>query len=293
MLVGWALLSVVQRSSPSSAARCAPPVQQEGSRPPRQVEKLRSLGRIETPAAQPAPHPRADHAPAAGNRAYARARREARAAAQEQQRSLAEWASASGRSGRGGASPVDMAPVELHAPEVVAGGGGESGASKLEAADGGAGGAGGPLAPEVVSGGASGVLGFSCGRACRAAEEAAALGLGAAFVCATLLSRAGYVAIDHSKVEKDLVSLLDHNKGARPPSAAARLSLPARPCPPRPRPPAASVHPAPAAPPLADGRIDRDDYAFALRRVASALGGHGVSSSAGFAAGFVLGFMGH
>ena len=51
--------------------------------------------------------------------------------------------------------------------------------------------------------------------------------------------------------------------------------------------------PLPAAPPLADGRIDRDDYAFALRRVASALGGHGVSSSAGFAAGFVLGFMGH
>mmetsp|Transcript_5236 Transcript_5236/g.16803 ORF Transcript_5236/g.16803 Transcript_5236/m.16803 type:complete len:253 (+) Transcript_5236:56-814(+) len=250
-----ALLAVVQRSSPSSAARCAPPVQQEGSWPPRQVEKLRSLGRIEMPAAQPAPHPtRANHVPAAGNRAYARARREARAAAQEQQRSFAEWASASGRSGRRGASPVDMAPAELHAPEVVAGGGGESGASKLEAADGGAGGAGGPLAPEIVSGGASGVLGFSCGRACRAAEEAAALGLGAAFVCATLLSRAGYVAIDHSKVEKDLVSLLDHNK---------------------------------------DGRIDRDDYAFALRRVASALGGHGVSSSAGFAAGFVLGFMGH
>ena len=39
--------------------------------------------------------------------------------------------------------------------------------------------------------------------------DAAAFGLGAAFVFVSLLSRAGYVTINYEKVERDLLSLLD------------------------------------------------------------------------------------
>ena len=75
------------------------------------------------------------------------------------------------------------------------------------------------ITPELASGGASGVLGFCSGKACRAFGDAAALGLGATFVFISLLSRAGYLTINYNKVERDLFSLLDTNKGApRPPT---------------------------------------------------------------------------
>ena len=70
------------------------------------------------------------------------------------------------------------------------------------------------LTPELASGGVSGVLGFCSGKACRAFGDAAALSLGATFVFITLLSRAGYLTINYAKVERDLFSLLDTNKGA-------------------------------------------------------------------------------
>ena len=60
----------------------------------------------------------------------------------------------------------------------------------------------------------SSVLGFCSGKACRVFGDAAAFGLGASFIFAVLLSRAGYVNINYAKVERDLLSLLDLNKGA-------------------------------------------------------------------------------
>ena len=69
-------------------------------------------------------------------------------------------------------------------------------------------GGGESITPEVVSGGVSGVLGFCSGKACHVVGDAAAFGLGAAFVFVSLLSRAGYVTINYSKVERDLLALL-------------------------------------------------------------------------------------
>ena len=70
------------------------------------------------------------------------------------------------------------------------------------------------LPSDLASGGVSSVLGFCSGKACRVFGDAAAFGLGASFVFAALLSRAGYVNINYNKVERDLLSLLDLNKGA-------------------------------------------------------------------------------
>ena len=70
------------------------------------------------------------------------------------------------------------------------------------------------LPTDLASGGVSSVLGFCSGKACRVFGDAAAFGLGASFVFAALLSRAGYVNINYNKVERDLLSLLDLNKGA-------------------------------------------------------------------------------
>ena len=66
-----------------------------------------------------------------------------------------------------------------------------------------------------------------------------------------MLSKAGYVSINYTKVEKDLLGLLDLNK---------------------------------------DGRLDQADYAFASQKAVALLANNGVSSTAGFAAGFALGF---
>ena len=69
------------------------------------------------------------------------------------------------------------------------------------------------FSPGLASSGVSGVLGFCSGKVCRVAGDAAALGLGAAFVFVSLLSKAGYVTINYDKVERDLLTLLDLNKG--------------------------------------------------------------------------------
>ena len=95
---------------------------------------------------------------AAQNRAYMRAKQEARAAANREQKSLEEWTTATER--------------EAVLPQTIA--------------------------PEVASGGVSALLGFCSGKACRVVSDAAALGLGAAFVFVTLLSRAGYVTINYT-----------------------------------------------------------------------------------------------
>jgi uncharacterized membrane protein (Fun14 family) len=117
----------------------------------------------------------------ARNSAYIRAKQGARAAAYREQQAIQEWTVTTER---------ESAPLDV-------------------------------VAPEVTSGGVSGVLGFCSGKACRVASDAAALGVGAAFVFVTLLSRAGYVTINYTKVERDLLSLLDLNQGepvhSRPP----------------------------------------------------------------------------
>ena len=69
-----------------------------------------------------------------------------------------------------------------------------------------------PFAPELATSGVSGVLGFCSGKACRFVGDAAALTLGFAFVFISLLSKGGYVEINYTKVERDLLSLLDLNK---------------------------------------------------------------------------------
>ena len=89
-------------------------------------------------------------------------------------------------------------------------------------------------------------MGFCSGKACRFVGDAAALTLGFAFVFISLLSKAGYVEINYTKVERDLLSLLDLNK---------------------------------------DGLVDRAEYEFASKRLVSLLVDHGISSTAGFAAG--------
>ena len=66
--------------------------------------------------------------------------------------------------------------------------------------------------------------------------------LGFAFVFISLLSKAGYVEINYTKVERDLLSLLDLNK---------------------------------------DGLVDRAEYEFASKRLVSLLVDHGISSTAG------------
>ena len=137
------------------------------------------------------------------------------------------------------------------------------------------------LPTDLASGGVSSVLGFCSGKACRVFGDAAAFGLGASFVFAALLSRAGYVNINYNKVERDLLSLLDLNKGALAqrsnPYTAPRTTLTSlcvRPL---------SRH--------ADGRIDQADYTLAVKRAVSLLADRGISSTAGFATGFVLGFV--
>eukprot|EP00966_Prymnesium_polylepis_P015224 352052-Prymnesium_polylepis.1 len=100
---------------------------------------------------------------ATNNQAYESAKQKARDAAYEEQRALEEWRTAAN-------SARDQ---EDTLPEA--------------------------FAPEVASGGVSGVLGFCSGRACRAVGEAAALSLGATFVFVSLLSRAGYVTIHYTK----------------------------------------------------------------------------------------------
>ena len=153
------------------------------------------------------------------NSAYERARREARSAAFTERRALDEWSVSKVTSGpsRGGAAISE------------------------------------PFAPELATSGVSGVLGFCSGKACRFVGDAAALTLGFAFVFISLLSKAGYVEINYTKVERDLLSLLDLNK---------------------------------------DGLVDRAEYEFASKRLVSLLVDHGISSTAGFAAGFALGFLG-
>ena len=127
----------------------------------------------------------------------------------------------------GGASDVVSARSQADAYVARAGvfGAGQPAASELEKAP------AESITPELASGGVSGVLGFCSGKACRAFGDAAALGLGATFVFITLLSRAGYLTINYAKVEGDLFSLLNTNKGAprppaRPPARPARRSTP-------------------------------------------------------------------
>ena len=113
------------------------------------------------------------------SQAYERAKQEARAAALAEERALEAWTAAKYAEG---VRTGDAAGGESITPEVVR--------------------------PEVVSGGVSGALGFCSGKACRVLGDAAAFGLGAAFVFVSLLSRAGYVTINYSKVERDLLSVL-------------------------------------------------------------------------------------
>ena len=110
-----------------------------------------------------------------------------------------------------------------------------------------------PITELAPAAGVGGVLGYCSGKATKAAGEAAALAFGAAFIFVSLLSKAGYVTINYTKVERDLLNLLDFNK---------------------------------------DGKLDQADYVFASKKMVDLLAGHGVSSSAGFAAGFVVGLQG-
>ena len=147
----------------------------------------------------------------ANNQAFARARQVAHEAEAKEQDSREEWSSDTERPAP---LPESFVPQERSsfAPQE------RSSEAAREAPP------PAPFAPEATSVGVSGVLGMCSGKALRVASDAAALGLGAAFVFVSLLSRAGYVTINYTKVERDLLSVLDQNKGASPPRKPTRLT---------------------------------------------------------------------
>ena len=59
--------------------------------------------------------------------------------------------------------------------------------------------------PEVFgTGGATAVLGFCTGRACRAAGDAAAVGVGGTVVLLAGLAKTGFISVDFPKIEKQV-----------------------------------------------------------------------------------------
>jgi len=99
--------------------------------------------------------------------------------------------------------------------------------------------------------GIGGILGYCSGKAARTAADGVAVAVGAATVCAALLTQAGYITVNYKKVEHDLTKLLDFNK---------------------------------------DGKVDDKDYVFASERLLKLMTDNGLGSGAGFAAGFYTGF---
>mmetsp|Transcript_30397 Transcript_30397/g.81745 ORF Transcript_30397/g.81745 Transcript_30397/m.81745 type:complete len:165 (+) Transcript_30397:35-529(+) len=97
----------------------------------------------------------------------------------------------------------------------------------------------------------SGVLGYCSGKAARAVTSGVSVGVGIAFVALTILSKAGYVTINYTKLERDILSIADFNK---------------------------------------DGKLDAVDYQFATQKFVHLLTDHGLSSATGFAAGFAAGY---
>lgn len=67
--------------------------------------------------------------------------------------------------------------------------------------------------------GATALAGFCAGRACRAAGDTAAVGIGGVVVLLGGLTRAGYITVDVPKIEKQVCSLLATS--SRPHSDAA------------------------------------------------------------------------
>jgi len=112
--------------------------------------------------------------------------------------------------------------------------------------------------PEGLSalGGATtvgGIAGYCSGKAALAATQAVSVAVGAAVAFVALLNKFGYVTVNYTKVEKDLVKLLDLNK---------------------------------------DGKVDADDYQFVSAKFVKMMKDNGLGSGAGFAAGFAAGFSG-
>eukprot|EP00320_Phaeocystis_rex_P020390 CAMPEP_0119058380 /NCGR_PEP_ID=MMETSP1178-20130426/2732_1 /TAXON_ID=33656 /ORGANISM="unid sp, Strain CCMP2000" /LENGTH=153 /DNA_ID=CAMNT_0007039313 /DNA_START=44 /DNA_END=505 /DNA_ORIENTATION=- len=106
--------------------------------------------------------------------------------------------------------------------------------------------------PEVCGTGATtALLGFCTGRACRAAGDAAAVGVGGTIVLLGGLAKAGFITIDFPKIEKQVLTMLDMNK---------------------------------------DGKLDESDYKFVSQRALTVLEDNGMVASGAFIAGFAYGF---
>lgn len=97
----------------------------------------------------------------------------------------------------------------------------------------------------------SGILGYCSGKAARAVTGGVSLGVGIAFIALSILSKAGFISINYTELERYILSLADFNK---------------------------------------DGKLDRDDYTFASQKLVHLLTDHGLSSVSGFAAGFAAGY---
>jgi len=96
-----------------------------------------------------------------------------------------------------------------------------------------------------------GLLGYCTGKAARSASNAAAVSVGACIALLGALNSRGYLTMNYTKMERDLMSLLDLNK---------------------------------------DGELDREDYDFLTKKFVRLLSDNGVGSATGFTAGFWKGF---
>ena len=105
--------------------------------------------------------------------------------------------------------------------------------------------------PEVFgTGAATAALGFCTGRACRAAGDGAAVGVGGTVLLLAGLAKAGFIAVDLPKIEKQVLTMLNMNK---------------------------------------DGKLDAADYKFPSQRAMSVIKDNGVVAGGAFAAGFAYG----
>jgi uncharacterized membrane protein (Fun14 family) len=109
-----------------------------------------------------------------------------------------------------------------------------------------------PIPDIGAAAGIGGIAGFIAGKAAKSVTETVAVWTAASMAVTALLSRAGYITIHYEKVEKDVRNLLDTNK---------------------------------------DGKIDKNDYTFASAKIMTLLNENGIGSTAGFFAGFKIGFM--
>jgi len=115
-----------------------------------------------------------------------------------------------------------------------------------------------PVLPDAVKalGGAAtlgSVLGYCSGAAARTAAQGVTVAVGCATGFVLLLNKFGYVTINYTKLERDVLNVLDLNK---------------------------------------DGKVDASDYSFVSQKLVKVVSDNGLGSGAGFAAGFYAGFAG-